>query len=261
MAGANMRSIAVVLLNLILVAAAILTSLYSMDHYADGGCDGGLCGLGLLFHALPLALVWVLEIIAFNLSLRKKSATFVLLALALVINTLVYSQNNGYALQELDLEPEILYFLAAVCLALYFRDFNSEKKAERHSEPEKNNAVKKSHPLMFSAALLWVLCSLFSYFRYVISAGWEQVQANVLSTILGLCIWTLQFTLVVYVFKGRLWALIILFALVLYQTITLLIYNFKYEVAFFDTVLVGCNLYLMLALFFQYKRIKTADKA
>lgn len=256
-----MRKAGVIFINLILIAAAILTSLYSMDHYADGGCDGGLCGLGLLFHALPLAIVWILEIIAFNLSLRKKSATFVLLALALAINTLVYSQNTGYALQELDLEPEILYFLAALCLALYFRDFNSEKKVEGHSEPEKNNALKKSHPLLLSAALLWVLCGLFSYFRYLISAGWEQMQANVLSTILGLGILTLQFTLLVYCFRGRLWALIVLFALVLYQTFMLLIYNFKYEIAFFDTILVACNLYLMLALALQYMRIKTADKA
>jgi hypothetical protein len=256
-----MRKASVILFNLILIAAAVLTSLYSMDHYADGGCDGGLCGLGLLFHALPLALVWILEIIAFNLSLMKKRAAFVLLALALAINSLVYSQNNGYALQELDLEPEILYLLAAVCLALYFRDFNSEKNPEIQSTPGKKKEGWKLHPLFVSATLLWILSNLFSYFKYLFASGWNQVENNLLSTVLGLCIWALQITLVVYTFKGRLWALFLLFALVLYQTIMLLIYNFKYDVAFFDFILVACNFYLMLALVFQYLRIRTSRKA
>lgn len=254
-----MRTVVVILINIILVAAAILTSLYSMDHYADGGCDGGLCGLGLLFHALPLALVWLLLIIAFNLSLRKKGAALVLIALALVINTLVYSQNHGYALQELDLEPQVLFFIAAVCLALFFREFDFNKTPERNSDPDGKKENKKTHPLLVSAILVWILSNLFFYFMYLFSSGRYQAENNMLSTLLGVCIWVVQFTLIYYTYKGRLWSLFILFAFVLYQCVMILVYNFKYETVFYDYVLVACDLYFLFVLALQYLRQKNTS--
>lgn len=147
--------------NIVLIFLCLLTAKYSSDHYADGGCDGGLCGLAYLSHGLPLLTVWIIQIIAFNQSFQRRIIALVLTGIALVLNSLVYFQDYGYRHTELYLEPEIIYGLSAITLLIYF--FGASLGITRESDPSnKKTAFEK----VFSACLLlWLLYQLVAFGR------------------------------------------------------------------------------------------------
>lgn len=114
------RSIVVIALNIVLVVLAFWTNSYGIDHFADGGCDGGTCSLLLFFYSVPLMLGWLFHIIAFNVSIAKKWGTFIFLILGLVLTTFLFTEGYGILLKELYLGPKLQYGVAALSILLYF---------------------------------------------------------------------------------------------------------------------------------------------
>jgi hypothetical protein len=239
-----MKTFITILINIALGIVAFLTINYSANHYEDGGCDGGLCGLTAIFHGLPLILVWILEIIAFNLSLKRKWETFIFLAISLVINTIVYNKHHGS--EKLSLEPEILYFFAIICLSIYvWTDFMVMAGKDDKLFNEKIQ-IENIHPILYSAFIFWLLCHLLSCFKlsYI-----KTVSIELLFIIL-------HTVLLAFIYKKHLWAFYLFFALLIYRTSVILYFNTKHAVQFMSIALIISNLYLLLGIVFQYVRVK-----
>jgi hypothetical protein len=85
--------------------------IYTMGHHGDGGCDGGLCGILLFIHTVPLIVIWLLTMLMFNSWLLLKNSYWIWLALAGLLSPLMVGA--AYYQKELD-HP--FYFLSTVHL-------------------------------------------------------------------------------------------------------------------------------------------------
>lgn len=121
---------------LIMITSAVLSLGYSMNHYSDGGCDGGLCGLLLLFHAAPLALAWIFSLLAFALVKVSRMVSMALLALGGIVNAGLLVMDYGRHLEELDV-PVVILFAAQVYI--FFQWQSSSGKFEERNSNQKTN--------------------------------------------------------------------------------------------------------------------------
>lgn len=106
-------------LNTVLVPLSLILTFQSMGHYSDGGCDGGLCGLYFIMHAIPLLITCLLTIIAVNKALGRKDSYFVFLILAIFANTIIILPDYGYQLRELKYPGYAVLGILIFSFALY----------------------------------------------------------------------------------------------------------------------------------------------
>jgi len=253
-----MKTTLLILINLVILATAALTTLYSINHFSDGGCDGGLCGLAIIFHTLPLLFAWLLQMAAFNQSFHKNRSALIYQVLALVITTIVYNLNKSYTMSALDLEPEVLYLMAGISVAIYFRgDFLVDSNTNKMPVP-KEKTFPNAHPILDSAIVLWSFYHLFSFIKmigYLLSDEMSKPAQTLLTALVTI---TVYVVLILFIYKNRIWALLLFFGLLLYQTAAVLFYNFRTMVETESIMLVIGNLYLLVALLLQFRKSKTS---
>ena len=113
----------------VLLTVALLSLFISINHYADGGCDGGLCALAFVYHALPLLIAWVVLIIAYLLSTRYSIVAFILVLISFYITLQV--ANLDYGVQQTEmLLPIVVLFLVQAGLA-FVNISNTTKKIKK----------------------------------------------------------------------------------------------------------------------------------
>lgn len=118
----------------IMIIAAVLSLYYSMQHYSDGGCDGGLCGLLLIFHAAPVLAAWIFTLLSFATLKTARIASMGLLAIAAIINAVVLFMDYGRHLEELKVPVFILFVSQAY---IFFQWLTvAPKQAESVSEKD-----------------------------------------------------------------------------------------------------------------------------
>ena len=113
--------------NLILLLLCILSLLYSANHYADGGCDGGLCGIAVLIHGLPLLISWIFLIVSANFCISMKKIFFILLILSSIPNFWLLNEDYGYRLKELN-NPSYVIMTIQFLLIVFFFYLKNQKK-------------------------------------------------------------------------------------------------------------------------------------
>lgn len=200
---------------------------------------------------MPLFFVWILEIIAFNLSLKRTWVALVLLAFALVINTVVYSRDYGYGSEELYLECEILYFFAAICLSTYIlTDFTVVVNKDDKLFDEKKE-IENIHPVVYSAFTFWLTCSLFYCYKLIRAEQSLWIEKMFVF---------IYFLLLLGIYKKHSWAFYLLFALLIYRSSSIIYLNTKYSPQFASMVLLLGNLYLLIGIIFQYFTVKNNNQ-
>jgi|GEM_PF-4065002 len=113
-----LRSLPILLLNLVLIAIALLLTYNIITHYDDGGCDGGACAILFFIHTLPMLLTWVLLIAGLNFALHGKMVSFLFVVPAIAINTAIYWLL--WDVMEMLWYNNVLYVLAGACIGTYF---------------------------------------------------------------------------------------------------------------------------------------------
>lgn len=93
------------LINLFAIVLLILGLFYAMNHYSDGGCEGGLCGLYFIFHGIPYLLTSVFFLIAMNLCFARKKSFIILMVISVLINLFILFSDYGN-----DTKPQIPSF-------------------------------------------------------------------------------------------------------------------------------------------------------
>lgn len=117
---------------LIMIIAATVSLYYSMDHYSDGGCDGGLCGLLLIVHAAPLLAAWIFTLLSFAIVTIARIASIGLLVIGALINAALLFMDYGYHLEELKV-PVFVLFVAQAYVFFQWQ-VGSAKRSESDSE-------------------------------------------------------------------------------------------------------------------------------
>ena len=118
--------------NLILLLLCILSLLYSANHYADGGCDGGLCGIAVLIHGLPLLISWIFLIVSANFCISMKKIFFVLLILSSIPNFWILSLLNvdyGYSEKALYNPSYLILTIQGILIVFFFYLINQKKES------------------------------------------------------------------------------------------------------------------------------------
>jgi len=105
--------------NISFIIATVLSLAYSFSHYGDGGCDGGLCGLGIIFQGLPLLMAWFFLIIALNFCLIKTKTFFLFFALSFFCNLLIFFI-FGNEHNRVLLGPSTILLMVQCALLFYF---------------------------------------------------------------------------------------------------------------------------------------------
>ena len=121
------------LIALIMIVAAIVSLYFSMNHYSDGGCDGGLCGLLLLVHAAPLLVAWIFTLLSFATLKIARIASMGLLVIGGLINAVLLFMDYGNHLEELKVPVFILF----VAQAYVFFQWQSSAPKHQESDSEK----------------------------------------------------------------------------------------------------------------------------
>ncbi|WP_439879601.1 hypothetical protein ACSX1A_10460 [Pontibacter sp. MBLB2868] len=106
-------------LTLLLIPFAAVITFWSMGHYADGGCDGGLCALYLFTHGAPLAIAWGLTIIAVNKALGRKGSYPIYAMLAFFVNLIILLPDYGYRMEELKYPAYVILGFLVLSFVLY----------------------------------------------------------------------------------------------------------------------------------------------
>lgn len=249
-----MRKYTLLFANLVLIILTFLTTRYSTSHYSDGGCDGGLCAFLVFGHALPLMTAWVLGIIAFNLSVKRKWSAFIFITIAFTINTAVFIRDPGYLLQELFLEPEIIYLFLTLCIFLFF--WGEVLGIMKKSVAELDNGIqpKKSQPIIYSAIIFWVLSKLFSYFFLLrhIRSDYYSNSDPVGSIFIELLTIITIVILFHYILKNKFWILCLSLILLFVNTGNLIYFTVRYNIQLDLVFIILSNLYLIIAIVSQY---------
>lgn len=123
-------------LNAFLIPLALILTLLSTRHYSDRGCDGGLCGLYLITHALPLLVAWLFTVIAVNKALGRKVTYFVFFGLAFFANLIILLPDYGYGMEELKYPGYAVLVVLMFSLALYFYTDNMAGTSEDETESQ-----------------------------------------------------------------------------------------------------------------------------
>jgi hypothetical protein len=122
------------LLNLFTLALLTWGLFFAMNHYSDGGCDGGLCGLLIFFHGIPYLFASLFFLLALNMCLRKKKGFLVVLVISFLIKLIVLLSDYGY--QSRPKVPSFFMFVGQVILvAIYL----AQKKSPGQSQPGDSN--------------------------------------------------------------------------------------------------------------------------
>lgn len=123
------------ILNTVLLLLAFFTFFYSMEHFADNGCDGGTCAVLIIMYSLPLMLCWAFTGLAFNKGLSGKWAFAAFLVVAIILNLFLIIPDYGYRLDELNLAPILLFAIHGLIVIIFIISYNIRKKAKRE-KPE-----------------------------------------------------------------------------------------------------------------------------
>lgn len=107
------------LTNILLVALFVISFFYSMNHFADGGCDGGTCGILLFFYSIPLLFAWLFAIISVNKSAKRKWSSFVFLVLS--IGLTLWLVLTDFDISELKTPGYLLFLIHVFSIVIYFR--------------------------------------------------------------------------------------------------------------------------------------------
>ena len=105
--------------NLLLILICLALNFYSMGHFSDGGCDGGLCALALIMYTLPMLGIWFLLLIAINLTISGKLAGLIVLIIPIIANTFFLFMDFGRGLDELYLQVYIIYAVGIMATVHY----------------------------------------------------------------------------------------------------------------------------------------------
>ena len=118
-----------ILFYVFLILLCFLSLWYSSSHYADGGCDGGVCALAFIFHGLPLLISWVFLISSANFCLSIKKIFFVLIVLSSVPNFWILWILNETEYRENALyNPSYVILIVQFTLVAYFFYLKNQKK-------------------------------------------------------------------------------------------------------------------------------------
>jgi hypothetical protein len=208
--------------------AAIASTFYSMDHYSDGGCDGGTCAILLIAHALPLLIVWGLLYFAFLLAIAKRKGAFVFIGLGLILNTLVMLTDFGNT-DELYTEPIILYLIAFICLTLYFGGERLGIIPERKDRVLKQKATIT---IIWHWTLIVYLCfQLYSTAQLTYYLFTERLVRESISNFIyyNYFFCFTDIVLAVFLYKKKHWAFPVFTLLLLYSITKLIINGFQYQ--------------------------------
>ncbi len=238
-------------INIALILIAYLSISYSWNNHPRGGSIPGLNGLIIFVHTLPLLIVWLLQIVAFNRALHKKWSSFIFLAIGVAINLwvsleVVVSEN----IKNLELESDILFGLALLTFIAYF--FNDQIGIRKYLEQNEVSTTKTpfSQKLFTSAFIIWschLAYNFTSAFRNI-----DHVQFIVLDII-----YILLFLLsVFYIYRKKIAAYYVL-ALVL----SFSLYNevaFLFRHGFFLMVVIPflINGYFLFASILDFNRVR-----
>lgn len=131
----------------ILILLAIITLVYSLNHYADGGCDGGLCALLIFVQGVPLLISWLFTIVAYLLYYKNKLIYILFLILAIVPVAVMLTMDYGSRMDSLE---NVIYVpLLVQCYLLYlmlttFTKEESEDAGEGGNEGDSGNEKKNN---------------------------------------------------------------------------------------------------------------------
>lgn len=123
------------LLNILAVAIAVITMGYSISHYADGGCDGGLCGLAILFHGVPMLIAWLFLIAGMNLVMKQKALGVLCIGISFLFNLIVFYFFGNARSASAIVTPSAFMIVIQATLVFYF--FTKQRKGEQE-DPDRN---------------------------------------------------------------------------------------------------------------------------
>ncbi len=106
-------------LSILIACGAFFSFMYSVNHYGDGGCDGGLCAFYLFSNGIPLLLAWLFFLLAGNAGLKLSSRYFIYLTVSFFLNLIIVMADYSYYHEELKYPGYFLLFLQTGSLILY----------------------------------------------------------------------------------------------------------------------------------------------
>ncbi|MBX3162890.1 MAG: hypothetical protein KF900_00260 [Bacteroidetes bacterium] len=111
---------------LVLVAIMAASLYYSLIHYSDGGCDGGLCALGIIFHGVPLFFSWIFTFLAFGFYAKKRLLPVVFLIISIFIAAYLLTLEYGYRGGKLKNPVYIIFVVQGILLLLLRQKYGEE---------------------------------------------------------------------------------------------------------------------------------------
>ena len=107
------------IITIIYVILFVLSFFYSMNHFTNGGCDGGTCGILLFFYSIPLIFAWLFSIISLNLGFHGKWTSVIFLILSIGITSWLVFMD--FDISELKIPGYILYASQLLSLGVFIK--------------------------------------------------------------------------------------------------------------------------------------------
>lgn len=226
-----------------------------MNHFADGGCDGGTCTILFVVHTAPLLIVWFLFYVSFVQSLKKRKWTFPPLIIGLALNTLVIFEGFGNRQDELYNEPILLYFVAAICLILYFFGQPLKLIIPESNSDKKQTKLQNIKWFWYITLGIYTINMLYYFGQtlYVLIA-FAELQNNWWQILIrSLLMNGLRILAIVFIIKKAKWAYALFALLILYSLSMNTLYAINNELRWQLCFQLLLNVSILISMFVHYR--------
>jgi len=246
-------------INILIVLIAIITINYSTGNHSNGGCDGGLCVLMYIVHTLPMLIVWITQIIAFNLAFKKKVTSLIILAIGLSINTLIYLHGFDYSYEELYLESEILFAISTFCVLTYYinkykNPITDTKQFKAFLKPTKHTLSKQ---VLTSSVIIYFANAIYNMLYFIriipILTDPSSIPSEIIETL------TFYFVIVValyFVYKQKTIAFYVTALILMHQLYFLLYFVITYEISIKISISIATCFFMIIGLTLEYLEVR-----